>query len=474
MDAVVKGETNEDTLRETAVKAMPKKPSDDPIPPAEGGDETPPSDETPPDDTPPVEELGGDDTPPAEDEGEGEETPLSREALRKQLAGEEEETPGNEDEPGLRGEQPTDSSKVRKRIKHYEGLLSDKETALETTKTELAALQEKVKGLEEKAGGLPEDIQDQLSELRQYRRRYSIEKDPEFQSRFASKLEESNELVDDALSSIGVSQKLRTQIKQAGGIGAFVRSDAMIPIKGKTGKTEQIDARQFVSLALNTMKDQAPDSEAVLRAELAAQRRIETEKAKFIDTETKEADKFFAEQEKREIELAANAEKVEEELEKVITTFKATVHTNDWMKDLEVPETAAPEERKAIIADNRFRKQLREFFDMQLTMPMVREAAKRATKQEELDEFANMLIDASRVFYVERQERALRKENERLKAELDKVRKASGRSTPRRTTGGRAPVDTSGEPKRSDYQSDLAFSIAHNRWKEANGQKVGA
>lgn len=405
------------------------------------------------------------------DEGEDEKE-LTHDDLRKKLSTDPGEAPTEEkqEKEDWRGAQPADSNRFKVRVDRYEKALTERDSAIATAQKEAQELKAKVEEYEKKGATLPENIDEQLSELKQYRRRYALERDPEFQQKFATRLTESNDLVDDAFATVKVSEKLRGRIKEMGGIGAFLRSDTVVAVKDGKGQTD-LKPADFVNRILAKMEAEAPDAAAVVRSELANQRRIESEKVKFIQTESAEADKYFSQIEQEESQFADLEQKVEERLNEVVTTFKGTVHSEDWMKPLEIPVDAQPDKRKSLTAENSFRKNLREFFDRQLEIPVVREAAKRATDQKQLNEFANILIDAARVFHVERE---LKKERDRansLAADLEKARKAGSRSTSRRTTGGKGAVDTSGEPKRSDFETDLAFTIAHNRWQDT--QKSG-
>lgn len=485
MAKVTQGERDQRSLQQTAVEAMEKKPSTEQVdpapnaqPPAEPAAPAKPSDDPlgseaapeggeKPDDTP-AEDLtatrGEQDQPEDGEKPEKGDRAPTREALRKGLKQSDEEAL----EEDLRGVKPADPERFRKRIKHYEGLVQDRDKVITNQKTQLEQLQDRLAALEKQGADVPANIQDELAELKQYRRRYAIERDPEFQKRFNTRLEESNDLVDDALKTIGITEKLRKTIKDMGGISAFVRSDVQIPVRGADGKTNKVDPRQFISLALDTMKASAPDAEAVLRSELAAQRKLEAEREKFVKAESEEAQKYFAALEKSQGQAAGVNAQLEARLDEVIDGFKATVHTSDWMKDLEVPETATAAEQRQIRADNAHRAKLRQFFDAQLGMRVIREAAIRATSQEEIDELANMLIDSARVFHVERDFAKAQKRITELEKELDKVRTAGSRTTTRKSTG-REVAATTGEPQEKDFDSPLKYSIAHERWKKSQG-----
>lgn len=495
MSSVMSGVRDEGKLRQQAVDDMKSKPLTaseleadesgkkkelDPVPDKPEGSDDPDLDKPDADKPEPKKDEGK--KPGSDGEEQEEVETLTRDDLRKSLSPKKGKTDEKEpdaldpkgeekkpDDDPLRGEYPADPERFRKRVNNYERLISESETREEAFKTQIDELTKKA----EQVGKIPEDVENQLTELKQYRRRYAIETDPTYVEKFQTRINESNELVDEALQSINITEKTRTMIKEAGGLSAFLRSNQKVTVHDNKGKTVQIEPSEFLNLALDKMNKKAPDAEATVRAELAQQRRINSEKTKFIEKETQEADKYF---EKLEAETAQTQEMIETqeaELEKVMTTFKATVHAHDWMKEEKLPENPTPEQQKEIRAENSFRKKLRNLFDSQLNMDLVREAAKRATKQEELNEFATILVDAARVFHVERELSAAEKRIASLEKELDSVRKAGSRSTPdRRSTGGRTAVDISGEPKPDQFDSPLKYAIELNRWQKANGIKV--
>ena len=484
MDAIHAGERNPAVLRQTAVEKMskeslgleegsPESKTEEGTGIGEGAEITEkpiglPSEEPASEGVPERQDDDGEGEPEADD-GEG----LSRDDLRQKLSAEPEKLLAEdkkEDEKKekeeWRGPQPADSNRFKARVDRYEKALTERDAALASIQKETQELKTKVEEYEKKGATLPLNVDEQLSELKQYRRRYALERDPEFQEKFAVRLNESNDLVDDAFSTVNVSEKLRTRIKEMGGVGAFLRSDTIVAVKAGKGQ-EDLKPADFVNRILAKMEAEAPDAAAVVRSELANQRKIEAEKGKFIQTETAEAEKYFSQIEQEESQIVAMEQQIEEKLNEVVTTFKGTVHSEDWMKPLEIPVDAQPDKHKLLSAENAFRKNLREFFDRQLDIPVVREAAKRATDQKQLNEFANILIDSARVFHVERE---LKKERDRANAlatDLEKARKAGSRSTSRRTTGGKGVVDTSGEPKASDFSSALQFAITHDRWAKA-------
>jgi len=473
MDAVQGGETDEQKLQDIATKAMPQKPSIDPVADITANAEAKEAEEA-------AAQAAADEEAAAAAAGEGktseekdaetlttDEEAEKREEMRAKLSSEEPAAKIEDDE--MRGIKPTDPTRFQKRVNNYEKLIGEKDQRLTEVQAELNTLQEKIAAVE--GVGAPEEIQEQLNELKQYRRRYAIERDPEIQQRFQGKIDESNELMDEALDSAGVSVKMRSHIKEMGGVAAFLKSGDTIDFlePGQT-KKQKLTPGQYISKALANARAVAPDAAAIFESELAAQRRLDKEKAKFMEGETKESKEYFDKIENREAEISKLGENAEEELEKVILSFKTTVHTRDWMKNLVAPADASDDVKKAVDVDNAFRKDLRGYFDLQTQIPAVREAAKRTTTQQQADELARLIIDSARVFHVERELKAEKARSEFLQKEIDKVRKGS-RSTPeKKTTGGRTPAaDISGQPKRENYSTNLQYGIELNRWKTANG-----
>jgi len=473
MEAVQGGETDEKKLSDIATEAMPEKPKADPVPDATADAAAKEAEEA-------AAQAVADEEAAAAAAEEGktaeekeaetlstDEEAVKRDEMRAKLSSEEPAAKTEEDE--MRGIKPTDPTRFQKRVNNYEKIITEKDERLTEVRAEIDALQAKVAAVE--GVGAPEEIKEQLDELKQYRRRYAIERDPEIQQRFQAKIDESNELMDEALGSAGVSEKMRAHIKDLGGVAAFLKSGDQIDFiePGQT-KKKKLTPGQYISKALANAREVAPDAAAVFESELASLRRLDKEKAKFVEGETKESKEYFDKIEQRESEISKLGENAEEELEKVILSFKTTVHTRDWMKDLVAATDASDDIKSAIDVDNAFRKDLRDYFDLQTQIPAIREAAKRTTTQQQADELARVIIDSARVFHVDRELKAEKARADFLQTELDKVRKGS-RSTPaKKTTGGRTPaVDTSGQPKRESYATNLQYGIELTRWKKAHG-----
>ncbi|MFB1500832.1 hypothetical protein [Thiocapsa sp. N5-Cardenillas] len=465
MKSVLSGERDTTKLKETAVQAaeQPAQPAESqpaaPVAPAET--------QTPEDKTPaaPAEKPTDEETP---------KDPLAQQKqLREELAKQTdapvkpaEEKPAERTPDELRGVQPTDPERFRKRVNHYESLLTDATTKRTAAEQELTQLKTRLQELEQKTSALPPELEKDLTELKQFRRKQAINTLPEYREKFAKPLETSMALVDDILERAKAHQDLRKFIKETGGLVAFEGADLKLKIR-KDGRELVVNPAQYIKEMQDRLEATSPSDAAVFRSELANQRRLAFERQKFVEGETAEADKFFEQARQREEQTVQERKQREANLEQALDKFRATVFAADWIKDQPVPEAGPAEVRARVIAENKTRKQLRDLFEGTTKLGAVRAAFLACQSPEEADTLASMISESTQYYPTKAKLKLAEARVAELEEELRKVRTASSVTT--RPSAGVPPGTVSGSadlPK-AEGESDLAYTIRRQRWMQS-------
>lgn len=315
----------------------------------------------------------------------------------------------------------TDKPKTAKRIQALLERTRKIQEQEALTKKELAARDEKLKQLEEeltKAKSVTVDpatteaIKQQQEELAMHRRRYLLDKDPEVKSRFDDRIAAAEKPVAEVLLRNGGGESLVKMIEQEGGWLAFSRSNKMVTLKD--GQRPAAEVADLILSALPFADRQT--IQAVTLEQITTKR----ERERFFDEEQKKASEYFRKQEEAVKQGTEQHRKQVEEAKQLIQKFRDdTIAKNEWLKEKEIPVDATPEQKAALEDDNKHTKQIRQELDKAIgvnDIPGMLEVVKNAVQ-----------------FYQERREHArtkaqadaVRAENAKLKAELDRIKNAS-------------------------------------------------
>lgn len=361
---------------------------------------------------------------------------------------------------------PHDKPKTAKRIQALlkkvdtlNNTFAETKKGAEEKAKRLAELEDQLKKVQSVDPATNEAIKSQLDELKMFKRRYELDKDPEVKTKFDTRVDYAEKGITEILTRRQATPALLKLIADEGGWTKFASSQTPISVKGADGSASTIPASEAAENILAAL----PLSERKqLESAMMEQIQLEREKKRFVEEETKRAVEYFRERDEQAAKQAEAQQRSTVEAQKLIEEFKTTATTQrEWLKQLEVPADATPEQKAEIADANAYRKQL----------------ASLLKKNLEVKDIPSMLgvIEDSVAYYAERFKTArLLDENAKLKAELvaqkesaDKFKSAS-RSTSKAGSlsgGGQAPA-VNQKPKIPPSLED-----AFNRIEQ--GEKLG-
>ncbi len=358
----------------------------------------------------------------AENQQPADDAPVTDEEIEKTIA-----------DPGI-------SKRHQKRMVHLATRAKELEQKLKEAeaKPQSAANDAKIKELEEKQAAADK-------ELVQYRRRYSLESEPELK-KFDDVVKTADEAILKKLGDVGLSEKTIELIKGMGGFEGFSRSNQTFTINVKDVDTGEmrptvVTGAQLARSWLNDMN--VADSEYI-KAKMSERFQAIDGKKRRSDELTAGAETWFKEQQQ-------NYEKAVKEQENRVSTYRADydkkistfLESLDGLKDKPVPSTASAEEKKEIEDYNRYN-------------AGVRALAKAAVHPASLDDHVAVVQEAANSLIASRENRQLKKENAALKEQLQKVQKGSSTTG----KGGGNSILTTPKPKDNSAAAQLQTSAA--------------
>lgn len=335
---------------------------------------------------------------------------------------------------------PHDKPKTAKRIqallKKIDAINSESvKTKAEVTEkaNKLAELEKKLNEVKTVDPRTDEAIKKQLDELAMYRRRYDLEKDPEINTKFNTRIEQSENSIISSLKARNAGEGLLALIKSEGGWLNFSNSAKQITLADGTVATQaEISERILQALPLGERK--------AIEAAMVDQINTKRDKDSFFEKEQKTATEYFKnleEQQKKQAE--AQQGQVQEITKKIDGWLKETAEKNEWLKEKPIPEKATPEQKAAIESDNKYTRQLNSLL-------------KKSLQTKDVDESLELVLDSVRYYQERREKTRLADENAKLKADLEKAQseinkiRSASRSTPKVgsiNSGGTSSVSTS-------------------------------
>lgn len=356
------------------------------------------------------------DAPPANGDDD---TPVTEEEIQKTIA-----------DPGI-------SKRHQKRMIHLANKAKELETKLKEleSKPQSAGNDAKIKELEDKQSAAEK-------ELIQYRRRYSLESEPELK-KFDEIATKADEAIYGKLKEAGLSDKTLELIKSMGGFDGFSRSSQTFTVNVRNNEGELVPTVVTgAQLARQWLNDMNVADAEYLKAKLG-------ERFNAIDNKKRRADELAAGAETWFKEQQEQYQKAVQEHETKATEYRTGYEkrVNDWLatqealKDKPIPATASAEERKEIEDYNRHN-------------AGVRALVKAAVQPPSLDDHVAIVQEAAQSLIHVRENRALKKELAALKEQLAKVQK--GFSTTGK--GGGASIQTVPKKKDDSAAAQLATS----------------
>lgn len=335
---------------------------------------------------------------------------------------------------------PGISKRHQKRMIHLANRAKELESKLKEleAKPQTAANDTKIAELEEKQKAAEK-------ELIQFRRRYSIESEPELK-KFDETVTKADEAILTKLKDAGLSDKTLELIKGMGGFEGFSRSTQTFTVNAKDPETGElkptvVTGAQLARQWLNDMN--VADAEYV-KSKLAERFGAIDGKKRRTDELVSGAETWFKEQQEnynKAIEAEnKRATEYRTGYEQKITKFLEGL---EELKDKTVSPTATPEEKKEAEEHNRFN-------------AGVRALAKAAVHPATLDDHVAVVQEAAKSLIHSRENKQLKKEIAQLKEQLTRVQK--GFSTTGK--GGGNSILTASKPKDTSAASQLATSAA--------------
>jgi len=381
--------------------------------------------------------------------GEGEE--ISRGKLRQQAEPKKEEkkeekkpdveVKSEDDVPEdeltvLPHDKPKTAKRIQALLKKIDTINSESvKTKAEVTEkaNKLAELEKKLNEVKTVDPKTDEAVKKQLDELAMYRRRYDLEKDPEINTKFNTRIEQSENSIISSLKARNAGEELLALIKSEGGWLNFSNSSKQITLADGTIATQaEISERILQALPLGERKS--------IEAAMVDQINTKRDKDSFFEKEQKTATEYFKnleEQQKKQVE--AQQGQVQEITKKIDGWLKETAEKNEWLKEKPVPDKATPEQKAAIESDNKYTRQLNSLL-------------KKSLQTKDVDESLELVLDSVRYYQERREKTRLADENVKLKADLEKAQSeinkicSASRSTPKVgsiNSGGTSSVSTS-------------------------------
>lgn len=384
-----------------------------------------------------------DDTQKKKDEVKTEEED-SREALRKATEEQKKEEKKEEKKAETTEEEvPEEELKVLqsdkpKTAKRIQALLRKIETVTsEATKTKAEA-QEKAQKLAEYEKKLAEvktvdpetakKVEEQQSELAMLRRRYELDKDPEVNKKYDSRVEQAETRIADTLTRNNAGKGLLELIKAEGGWSKFVNSYRQVTVGDEQITAMELAERVLQALPLGDRK--------VVEASMMDQVQTKMEKERFLKEEQDKAVQYFKQKDEEATKRSSEYQRQIDEGRKMVEEYQTKALQSEWLKDKEIPVNATPAEKAAAEEYNKYNAQLRSVM-------------KKSFNAKELPEILAVVTDSVRYYDERRTTAGLRREVERLNSELKAKQleinkfKGAGRTVPK--SGSIATVASSDE-----------------------------
>ena len=301
---------------------------------------------------------------------------------------------------------PHDKPKTAQRINKLLKKLSEAQDVVTNTRKEaeekalkLAKLEEdlaKVQGVDPMAN---EKVQQHLDELAMYRRRYSLESDPEINQKFDGRVTNAENEIAKKLTTHGLPESLVTVIKNEGGWLKFSDSQRVIDLQNGKSMTA-------AELA-EAIKAQLPTSERRSIDALELEQ-IQTKRDKdvYFQEETKKAKDYFSQRENLTKQQIEEQKQRFEQANKVVgewkTKFKAE---NAWLQEKALDAKLTPEQKAELEDHNKHAKQLNQIIDKHL-------GAK------DIDSMLEVLVDSIRYHQERRELASVLDKNKKLESQL--------------------------------------------------------
>ena len=289
----------------------------------------------------------------------------------------------------------------------------EKAAALEKT---VAELSEKTKAFEGKTA-TPE-VEAELKELRAFRAQFDTENDPEFKSKYTSKIDGNYETIYSKLQEMGLKNEVVEQLR----------------------KTPQAERDQHIESFLAKIP---ATTRRLIESKLVENVSVQEQRQAELSAARAKADEILA---ARAAAPAQSAEKLQAE---IAGHLRPVLGKLDWIQIKEAPATASPTEKAAIEKANEF-------------AAFAQEALKNAIVDQSPRARAEAALAVPLAHHFKARATALEAELTAVKKELDGIRRASQTSRTARTSASPtpAPAPKKEEPASGEDAVDALFREA--------------
>jgi hypothetical protein len=260
---------------------------------------------------------------------------------------------------------PHDKPDTARRIK---AILAERDTLRAETEKARKELEEAKKAPatpanNEEVDRLKAEYAKTQEDLLRYRRRYDLDNDPEFATKYREPVKQAEKVIEDTLKKYNFSEGTLKTIAESGGFGAFSTSQKNFTVQEadpeNPGKFRPVirTAAELSREWLNSLP--VADAEAI-RATLGKQSLLRTEETAAIQKAQDEAKTYFETQTKAQRDQQEQAKSAHEKNMKEYADWlnKAESET-EFLKDKAPPEGATEAQKKAVEEHNEFNAQLR-------------------------------------------------------------------------------------------------------------------
>lgn len=280
---------------------------------------------------------------------------------------------------------PHDKPKTAKRIQALLTKISKADATVAETKkdaelkaTELKKLQDQLASVQTVDPRTQEEVKKQLEELAQYRRRYELEKDPEVQSRYDSKISGADVSISKILGSRGAGEALLKTIADDGGWAKFADSNQTISVKGEAEPITHAELAARILKSLPYSEQRAIDT--AVNESIQAKK----DKDRYFEDEGKKATEYFSKREEAAKQQQEASVKQQAEARQTVDQFHADLmKNNDFLQIKEIPANATKEQKAKIEEDNTWAKQIdaeRQKMVQSKTLPEILAVVEQAVK----------------------------------------------------------------------------------------------
>lgn len=291
-----------------------------------------------------------------------------------------------------------------------------------TAKQELEQLRTKVAELEKKSTTVPDDVQNELKELRAFRAQFDTQNDPEFRQKFDSRIDQNYSTVFDVLKKHGLPDGEVAKLR------GFSPAERDAAIETFLDKLPTIDRKRIEAKLLDNVN-------------------VSEERERALAEARTKADEILAKQKQ------APEQQSQQRIAQVAEILKPQLAKLPFLHPKEIPANAAPEEKKRLEAENNF-------------AAAAQEALRRQIVDQSPETVAAAAIAVPLALHLRQVNAALLQRAEAAEKQLAAIKNASATSRTARSIGN-AAAPAPAAPKAHENSEDAVDAL----FSEVTGTK---